>query len=109
MRFQSTGPEDVEAAHAVLKPLIDQGKTVIMIGHSYGGWTATESAQPALQAKSREVQSGGIVCILYMGAFVFPVGESISSFFQPKDGTFVTPPFMTFHISCNISPNYPGC
>ncbi|KAI1775546.1 Alpha/beta hydrolase fold-1 [Hypoxylon cercidicola] len=33
----------------------------------------------------------------YVGAFVIPVSESIHSFLQPKDGSFVTPPFMRFH------------
>lgn len=72
-----------------------------MMGHSSGGWVATQAARPKLQAKTRKSngQSGGIVGILYVGAFVIPVGESITSFFQPKDGNFVTPPFMTFHVS----------
>ncbi|AEO59680.1 hypothetical protein MYCTH_2128762 [Thermothelomyces thermophilus ATCC 42464] len=41
--------------------------------------------------------AGGVIGIFYAGAFVIPVGESIHTFFQPKDGSFVTPPFMTFH------------
>ncbi|KAF3024296.1 hypothetical protein E8E14_013464 [Neopestalotiopsis sp. 37M] len=94
------GEEDTQVVLDVLNPLIqDQGKKVIILGHSSGGWTATQAARPELQAKTRKSngQSGGIVGILYVGAFVIPVGESITSFFQPKDGNFVTPPFMTFH------------
>ena len=89
------GEEDTQVVLDVLNPLIqDQGKKVIILGHSSGGWTATQAARPELQAKTRKSngQSGGIVGILY-------VGESITSFFQPKDGNFVTPPFMTFHVS----------
>ncbi|KAH6651628.1 Alpha/Beta hydrolase protein [Truncatella angustata] len=94
------GEEDTEAVLSVLEPLIqDKGKRVLIIGHSAGGWVATQAARPELQLETRkaEGQSGGIVGILYMGAFIIPVGESVTSFFQPKDGTFVTPPFMKFH------------
>lgn len=90
--------------HAVLKPLVDQGKRIIVIGHSSGGWSATESAIPALQAKNHKEGEGGIIGILYMGAFIIPVGESIHSFFQPKDGPAVAPPFMEFHVGPLLRP-----
>lgn len=96
------GEEDAQVVLEVLKPLVEQGKNVLLLAHSAGGWVATEVARPELQAKSRAETglSGGIIGIFYMGAFVIPVGESITTFFQPKDGNFVTPPFMTFHVSC---------
>lgn len=96
------GEEDAQVVLAVLEPLINEGKKVLMVAHSAGGWVATEVARPELQAKHRASNglTGGIIGILYMGAFVIPVGESINSFFQPKDGQpAVTPPFMTFHVS----------
>ncbi|KAK6068003.1 hypothetical protein SCUP234_11337 [Seiridium cupressi] len=67
-----------------------------MVGHSAGGWVATQAAGPELQAKTQNDQ-GGIIGILYVGAFIIPIGESINSFFQPNDGHPVVPPFMTFH------------
>ncbi|KAK8103315.1 alpha/beta-hydrolase [Apiospora sp. TS-2023a] len=94
------GDEDVEVIHGVLEPVIcTEGKKVLLIGHSSGGWVATQAARPDLQFKNRREkgQSGGIIGILYMGAFVIPVGESIDSFFQPKDGPPTVPPFMEFH------------
>jgi pimeloyl-ACP methyl ester carboxylesterase len=95
------GEEDSEAVLEVLRPLVEAGKEVLLVGHSSGGWTATQVAQPELQAKVRKAKglAGGVIGVFYAGAFVIPVGESISSFFQPKDGSFVTPPFMTFHVS----------
>ncbi|KAI1656220.1 hypothetical protein F4813DRAFT_138604 [Daldinia decipiens] len=44
-----------------------------------------------------EVVVSKIIGILYIGAFVIPLGKSIHSFFQPKDGTLLTPLFMQFH------------
>jgi hypothetical protein len=118
------GEEDTNTVLDVLKPLVEAGKEVLLVAHSSGGWVATQAARPELQAKVRKSKglvggnadlsislnfaarlltvgafSTGIIGILYAGAFVVPVGESIHSFFQPKDGNFVTPPFMTFHVS----------
>ncbi|KAK6839128.1 hypothetical protein PG987_004994 [Apiospora arundinis] len=42
-------------------------------------------------------QRGGIIGMLYIRAFIIPVGESIHSLFQPKDGTIFVQAFMEFH------------
>ncbi|KAI0024044.1 alpha/beta-hydrolase [Xylariomycetidae sp. FL0641] len=94
------GEADVETVLGVLGPLVhEQRKNVLLIGHSYGGWVATEAARPEFQAASRKKSGleGGVIGILYIGAFVIPVGESVHSFFQPKEGPAVVPPFMRFH------------
>lgn len=96
------GEEDVKIILDTVGPLVNvKGKKVVLIGHSSGGWTATEAAVPALQAKARQDKglAGGIIGIFFLGAFIIPVGESINSFFQPKDGPSFTPPFMEFHVS----------
>jgi dienelactone hydrolase len=95
------GEQDAEVVLDILKPLVEQGKSVVLLGHSAAGWTVTEAAKKELQAKTRAKHglSGGIIGILYVGAFIIPVGESIHSFFQPKDGTAAIPPFMEFHVS----------
>ncbi|KAF2873517.1 Alpha/beta hydrolase fold-1 [Massariosphaeria phaeospora] len=94
------GEQDAEVILGILKPLVEeQGKNVILIGHSSGGWVATQAAQKELQAeeRARNKLSGGIIGVLYVGAFIIPVGESIHSYFQPKDGSALVPPFMKFH------------
>lgn len=100
------GEEDARVVLGVLRPLIDAGKEVLLIAHSAGGWVATEVARPELQAKARASDglAGGIVGILYMGAFLIPVGESIDSFFL-RGQAAVAPPFMTFHVSNHIFEN----
>ncbi|KAI1768494.1 alpha/beta-hydrolase [Hypoxylon sp. FL1150] len=83
------GEEDTEVVLDVLRPVVSRGKQVLIIAHWAGGWVAAEAARPALQAKSRKDEglAGGIIGILFMGAFII----------TPKDGSFVTPPFMRFH------------
>jgi pimeloyl-ACP methyl ester carboxylesterase len=102
------GDEDVEALLAVLKALIEeQGKEVLLLAHSAGGWTATQAAVSALQKNVRKAEGkeGGVVGLLFYSGFVIPVGESIHSFFQPKDGsTVVVPDWLQFHVS--ILPSY---
>ncbi|OOF89827.1 hypothetical protein ASPCADRAFT_11247 [Aspergillus carbonarius ITEM 5010] len=92
--------EDVDVVIHLLDKLVNQdGKLVLLAAHSSGGWVATQAAIPSLQAKPRQAEGkpGGIIGLFYMGAFVVPVGESVTSFFQPKDGPFYTPPFIRFH------------
>ena len=81
--------------------IVVEGKEVILIGHSSGGFVATLVSKPELQAKVRTKQGarGGIIGIFYASGFLIPVGESVNSFYQPKDGSEpVVPPYMTVHV-----------
>ena len=94
--------EDVELVDQLLSKLIKkESKNVVLIGHSAGGFTVTAAAIPNLQAESRRAkgEKGGIVGVFYECAFLIPVGESVHSFFQPKDGSPpVIPPYCEFHV-----------
>jgi pimeloyl-ACP methyl ester carboxylesterase len=99
------GKDNEEVVTKELKRLIeDEGKRVILVAHSAGGWVATQCATPHFQehARRKEGLKGGIIGILYFSAFIIPVGESIHSAFQPKDGSVHIPPWLTVHVS--ISP-----
>jgi len=88
--------DDVKTIQAVLKNLIKDGKKVVLIGHSSGGFAATASATPDVQAKN--LKAGGVIGIFFVSAFVIPLNESVDSFFQPKDGSPpVIPPYCKFH------------
>ncbi|KAI0110724.1 alpha/beta-hydrolase [Nemania sp. FL0031] len=94
------GTDDTDTILSILRRLVlEEGKRVLIVGHSYGGWVATNAARPELQEKTRKTQglAGGVIGIFYIGAFVIPVGESVHSFFQPKDGTFMVPSYLEFH------------
>ncbi|OAG08677.1 uncharacterized protein CC84DRAFT_1174124 [Paraphaeosphaeria sporulosa] len=95
-----TGEDDVEILLNLFRQLIEKdGKRVLLIAHSAGGWAATQAAIPELQAKTRSGKglSGGIIGIFYYGAFIIPVGESIHSFFQPKDAPAIVPSWLKYH------------
>ncbi|RDW72402.1 alpha/beta hydrolase [Aspergillus mulundensis] len=94
-----TDTDDVDTTTQLLLRLInDEGKNVLLLGHSSGGWVATQAAVPELQAKPRRAEGkpGGIIGLFYFGGFAVPVGESVHAFFQPKDGSVVLPPWVRF-------------
>ncbi|KAJ4422780.1 hypothetical protein N0V82_002559 [Gnomoniopsis sp. IMI 355080] len=72
------GDDDARVVVEILKPLVDAGKSVLLMAHSAGGFVATEAALSELQLKVRAAKglSGGIIGIFFMGAFVIPIGES---------------------------------
>lgn len=97
-----TDSDDVQVINQLLdKLVVQEGKEVIMLGHSSGSLIASQAAAPEVQYKSRQAmgQSGGVIGIFFENAFVIPVGESVHTFFQPKEGPIVTPPYMRFHVS----------
>ncbi|KAL3260321.1 hypothetical protein ABHI18_004680 [Aspergillus niger] len=90
--------DDVKIVHELLDKLINQeNKLVLLLGHSSGGLVATQAAIPELQFKNRGFQKGGVIGIFYVAGFLVPVGESVHSFFQPKDGSWRVPPFVQFY------------
>ncbi|GAW18443.1 hypothetical protein ANO14919_079190 [Xylariales sp. No.14919] len=95
------GPDDAETILGILNPLILEGKRVLIVGHSVGGWVATDVAKPELQEKTRGAQSlaGGIIRTFYISAFIVPVGKYMASFlkYQSKEGSFIVPPFLELH------------
>lgn len=73
-----------DAAHmlAVMRPLLDAGKDVVLVAHSYAGFPAT-SAISGLDKRSRRAKngsqtaSGGVLGIIFLAAFVPVQGDSI--------------------------------
>ncbi|KAI1121409.1 hypothetical protein F5Y10DRAFT_288492 [Nemania abortiva] len=73
---------DVARIRSALISLIDEGKEVVAIAHSYGG-IVTSNAVEGLGIEQRAAQalSGGIVMILYLAAFAIPAGTTALSHF----------------------------
>lgn len=98
----SQGDDDTKVVTEALRRLVEeQGKNVLVLAHSAGGWVATQSAVPELHERIRREKglTGGIIGIMYFAAFIIPVGESIHSFFRPKDGSVFVPDWVNVHVS----------
>lgn len=80
-RREGKGPatmtDDVNAISKVVSPLLDQGKEVVLVAHSYGGIPTTQSLETLSQkARSAQGKSGGVRKIVYLTAVVLQVGTS---------------------------------
>lgn len=95
------GYTDAEAIRQKVETLSDEGKQVILVGHSYGGWVATESATLDLhfRERSKNGRSGGIIGIFYISGYILPVGQSTDSFFSPQGDATPLPPFVKLGVS----------
>lgn len=63
--------DDEAQAKALLQPLLDDGKDVIVLGHSYGGFVIT-GLIAGLDKRGREALGlgGGILGVIYLSAFI---------------------------------------
>lgn len=101
IRLPSTGgditttmPDDAAHIQKTTSKLVANGKEVILVMHSYGGIPGTESAKGLLKKDQQAAQkAGGIVCLVYVAAFLIPVGTSLASFL----GTMA--PWVEFDVS----------
>ena len=95
--------EDAEMIRAELDRLINvESKDVIVIAHSYGGIVTTQAVTKELGKKARqsEGKDGGVIRIVYMCAFIVPLGESLGSALGggPHPDTKL-PPFIPVEVS----------
>lgn len=90
----TTMTEDAVHIRRTTYDLAAAGKDVVLVLHSYGGIPGTESAKGLLK-KDREAEkkSGGIISIVYVAAFLLPLGASLGSFFGDM------PPWVVFEVS----------
>lgn len=70
--------DDAKAFTKTIRPLVDQGKHVVVLGHSYGGMVASQLPLDLSEEYRRaNGQQGGIVRLIYLAAIVLPVGQSV--------------------------------
>jgi pimeloyl-ACP methyl ester carboxylesterase len=65
--------DDVEEIHQVILPLMDEGKEIVVVGHSYGGipsYVSTEGESIAERAAGGK--KGGVRSIVFLSAFAHP-------------------------------------
>lgn len=70
--------EDIAAIQAVIKPLVEAGKDIVVVAHSAGG-VSGGGAVIGLDVKTRKAagQSGGVSKVIYLAAFLITKGTSL--------------------------------
>jgi pimeloyl-ACP methyl ester carboxylesterase len=86
--------EDAAAVRAALEKLVNLGKDVVLVVHSYGGLVG-QNAVEGLGRKQRQAagERGGVINFVYLAAFVAPQGVSIK---EMLSGQFL--PWMKFNV-----------
>ena len=76
---------DTIVLRETIQPLVDQGRYVIVLMHSYGGIAGGNSLDGFLPPqRTAPKQKGGVVHLVYMAAFCLPLGSSVSDPFGGK-------------------------
>ncbi|KAK8120027.1 Alpha/beta hydrolase fold-1 [Apiospora kogelbergensis] len=71
-------PEDAAAIRAELEKLVDAGKEVMVISHSYGGVPAAAAVEGLnLKDRAAQGQKGGVLMVVHMTSFAAKVGTSL--------------------------------
>jgi pimeloyl-ACP methyl ester carboxylesterase len=79
-REQSVAKDAAFIEKVLLKPLVDSGKDVLLLMHSYGGCPGADAAKGYSKAERAAAgKKGGIVGLVFMCAFVANEGDSLLS------------------------------
>lgn len=71
--------DDASFFSNLIGKIADQGKEIIVLGHSYGGLVASESAKGLSKVeRCARGQEGGIVRIIFLAAIVLQEGQSVT-------------------------------
>ncbi|KAL9624613.1 MAG: hypothetical protein Q9160_001278 [Pyrenula sp. 1 TL-2023] len=88
--FDASCARDADVVRETLLPLIEAGKNVVVVPHSYGGIPAGCGARGlAASAREKEGKKGGVLGLIYMTSFVVPEGSTLLEFMGGKHPPYV--------------------
>ena len=93
LKLASPLAKDAACIYDAAKDLVDAGKDVLVVCHSYGGIVGSQAITADLTKaeRAKEGLDGGVVHMLYLCAFVVPVGRSLGEALLGKNEL---PPFI---------------
>ncbi|KAI1271284.1 alpha/beta-hydrolase [Xylaria sp. FL0933] len=75
---------DAKRVRSLLTDLIDEGKEIVIVAHSYGGLVASNAvAGLNIQKRSAAGMKGGIILILFLAGIVLPSGQNLIGLADP--------------------------
>ncbi|KAF4445657.1 hypothetical protein F53441_10606 [Fusarium austroafricanum] len=70
--------DDVAAVRQAVEKLVNEGKQVMVVVHSYGGLVGADAVEGlGYKQRAKEGKTGGVIQLVYLSAFVMPKGASI--------------------------------
>ncbi|KAL9034181.1 MAG: hypothetical protein Q9214_007161 [Letrouitia sp. 1 TL-2023] len=92
----STCAADSDAVAQVLLSLIEEGKDIFVLNHSYGGIPGGGAAHGLSKvALQKQGKKGGVIGLVYMSAFVVPEGLSLVEYLGGQH-----PPYLQKNQAC---------
>ncbi|KFY15305.1 hypothetical protein V492_02086, partial [Pseudogymnoascus sp. VKM F-4246] len=103
----ATCTADALSLRVQLLPLLEEGKDVVVVCHSYGGIPAGGAAR-GLAKKEREArdEKGGVLGLIYLTSFVVPEGVSLVQFLGGQHAPYVQQ--NQTGLVCSLQPTVPG-
>jgi hypothetical protein len=73
-----TMQDDAASIKSVISGVVDSGKEVVVVMHSYGGYPGTEATEGLGKVdRQKQGKQGGVVALVYVAAWMPAVGKSI--------------------------------
>jgi hypothetical protein len=67
--------------------LVEQGKDIVMVLHSFGGLPGSEACKGNIKSiRQKEGKNGGVIACVYLCAFMLPTGYSLMDAVMPDPG-----------------------
>lgn len=84
--------DDALVVTQAIDELVQQGKRVVVIMHSYGGLVGSDAIPESLTHTTRQAQGrkGGVVHLFYFAAFILGVGQSVLGTFGESPNNNIT-------------------
>ncbi|CAG8885682.1 unnamed protein product [Penicillium egyptiacum] len=69
---------DIEHTHAILKEMVEAGRHIVLVNHSYGGMVGAGAVEGLGHAqRCKAGLPGGVIMVVWMAAFVTPKGKTL--------------------------------
>ncbi|TVY30662.1 hypothetical protein LHYA1_G001154 [Lachnellula hyalina] len=99
---------DTEALRKYVGDLVEEGRTVVVAMHSYGGQVGTNALWDMdLKTRARQNLSGGISRLIYMCAFALPEGGSMIQKVEEMGDGYLMPIAFDFADDGSVVPRDP--
>jgi pimeloyl-ACP methyl ester carboxylesterase len=90
----ATSHDDAAHIHSTLSPLVEEGKEIVVIMHSYGGVPGTDGTKGLAKVdQSATGKSGGVIALVYIAALMIRQGASLA---ETRGETGSLPDWVTF-------------
>jgi hypothetical protein len=95
----TTCGKDAQVVNKKLLSLVEEGKQVIVVPHSYGGIPGGAGAHGlGIQTREKEGKKGGVIGLIYLCAFIVTEGMTLIEFLGGRHAPYVQNDSVSSHF-----------